>query len=137
MDDVWHDTEVFDLDINPDKPPFSIALPPPNITGNLHMGHALNGTLQDVLIRLKRMQGYNVLLAAGHGPCRHFHSDGRRTPAEEGRAKTGTSSGAKQFIGRGLEVAQPVRRPDHRPNTSGWASASTGIESPLLWTPGM
>ncbi|HEY9776793.1 MAG TPA: valine--tRNA ligase [Planktothrix sp.] len=61
----WFDNEVFSLDINPDKPKFSIALPPPNITGNLHMGHALNGTLQDVLIRLKRMQGYNVLWQAG------------------------------------------------------------------------
>jgi valyl-tRNA synthetase len=61
----WFDNEVFSLDINPDKPKFSIALPPPNITGNLHMGHALNGTLQDMLIRLKRMQGYNVLWQAG------------------------------------------------------------------------
>lgn len=61
----WFDNEVFSLDIHPDKPKFSIALPPPNITGNLHMGHALNGTLQDMLIRLKRMQGYNVLWQAG------------------------------------------------------------------------
>ncbi len=61
----WHDHKLFYLDINPDKPPFSIALPPPNITGSLHMGHALNGTLQDVLIRLKRMQGYNVLWQPG------------------------------------------------------------------------
>ncbi|MFN8553322.1 MAG: valine--tRNA ligase [Candidatus Obscuribacterales bacterium] len=61
----WFDNDVFDLDINPDKPKYSIALPPPNITGNLHMGHALNGTLQDVLIRLKRMQGYNVLWQPG------------------------------------------------------------------------
>lgn len=61
----WHEHKVFNLDINPDKPPFSCALPPPNITGNLHMGHALNGTLQDVLIRLKRMQGYNVLWQPG------------------------------------------------------------------------
>jgi valyl-tRNA synthetase len=61
----WHENKVFGLDINPDKPRFSIALPPPNITGNLHMGHALNGTIQDVLIRLKRMQGYNVLWQAG------------------------------------------------------------------------
>ncbi|HEY9718175.1 MAG TPA: valine--tRNA ligase, partial [Trichormus sp.] len=64
----WFDNEVFNLDIEPDKPRFSIALPPPNITGNLHMGHALNGTLQDMLIRLKRMQGYNVLWQAG---CDH------------------------------------------------------------------
>lgn len=61
----WFDRECFDLDIEHDKPKFSIALPPPNITGNLHMGHALNGTLQDMLIRLKRMQGYCVLWQAG------------------------------------------------------------------------
>ena len=61
----WIKLEVFDLDVDPSKPPYSIALPPPNITGSLHMGHALNGTLQDMLIRLKRMQGYNVLWQAG------------------------------------------------------------------------
>lgn len=61
----WFDNEVFNLDIHPDKPRFSCALPPPNITGNLHLGHALNGTLQDVLIRLKRMQGYSVLWQPG------------------------------------------------------------------------
>ncbi len=61
----WHDNKLFNLEINPDRPRFSIALPPPNITGNLHMGHALNGTLQDLLIRLKRMQGYNVLWQPG------------------------------------------------------------------------
>lgn len=61
----WFDNKLFDLEIIADKPKFSIALPPPNITGSLHMGHALNGTLQDVLIRLKRMQGYNVLWQPG------------------------------------------------------------------------
>jgi valyl-tRNA synthetase len=61
----WHDNKLFNLEMHPDKPRFSIALPPPNITGNLHMGHALNGTLQDLLIRLKRMQGYNVLWQPG------------------------------------------------------------------------
>src|SRR5271170_8448788 len=44
---------------------YSIAIPPPNVTGNLHMGHALNGTLQDILIRWHRMQGYNVLWQPG------------------------------------------------------------------------
>jgi valyl-tRNA synthetase len=61
----WFEKGVFNLDVHGDRPRFSIALPPPNITGNLHMGHALNGTLQDVLIRLKRMQGYNVLWQPG------------------------------------------------------------------------
>jgi valyl-tRNA synthetase len=61
----WFENKNFDLYVDPDKPSFSIALPPPNVTGNLHMGHALNGTLQDVLIRWKRMQGYNVLWQPG------------------------------------------------------------------------
>jgi len=61
----WHENKLFNLEMNPDRPNFSVALPPPNITGNLHMGHALNGTIQDVLIRLKRMQGYNVLWQPG------------------------------------------------------------------------
>lgn len=52
---------------NPDdgKPPFSIVIPPPNVTGQLHMGHALNNTLQDILVRYKRMQGYSVLWVPG------------------------------------------------------------------------
>lgn len=61
----WFENKNFDLYVDPEKPSFSIALPPPNVTGNLHMGHALNGTLQDVLIRWKRMQGYNVLWQPG------------------------------------------------------------------------
>lgn len=58
--EYWFANKLFDLKIIPGAPVFSIALPPPNITGNLHMGHALNGTLQDVLIRWKRMNGYTV-----------------------------------------------------------------------------
>src|ERR1700728_5066924 len=61
----WFENKLFDTKIKPGSPTYSAALPPPNITGNLHMGHALNGTLQDMLIRLKRMQGYNVLWQAG------------------------------------------------------------------------
>ncbi len=61
----WFEHKLFDLTVEAEKPNYSIALPPPNITGNLHMGHALNGTLQDILTRLKRMQGYNVLWQPG------------------------------------------------------------------------
>ena len=59
------DAHAFDAE--PDAPgePYCIALPPPNVTGSLHMGHALNGTVQDSLIRLKRMQGRNVLWQPG------------------------------------------------------------------------
>ncbi len=63
--EYWFDRQVFSVSVDPARPSFSVALPPPNITGNLHLGHALNGTLQDVLIRWKRMQGYNVLWQPG------------------------------------------------------------------------
>jgi valyl-tRNA synthetase len=63
--EFWFKNSLFETLIEPDRPNFSCALPPPNITGNLHMGHALNGTIQDVLTRWKRMQGYNVLWQPG------------------------------------------------------------------------
>jgi valyl-tRNA synthetase len=63
--EYWFENDLFATSIDPDRPNFSCALPPPNITGNLHMGHALNGTIQDVLTRWKRMQGYNVLWQPG------------------------------------------------------------------------
>ena len=61
----WLDKSYFHAAETSDKPSFSIVIPPPNITGNLHVGHALDNTLQDVLIRWKRMQDYNVLWMPG------------------------------------------------------------------------
>lgn len=61
----WEDHDVFHDEPDPSKKPYSIVLPPPNVTGQLHMGHALDNTLQDILIRYKRMQGYNVLWLPG------------------------------------------------------------------------
>ena len=61
----WLDGGYFHAEPNPDKKPYTIVIPPPNITGKLHMGHALDETLQDILIRFKRMQGYNVLYPIG------------------------------------------------------------------------
>ncbi|MCK9614849.1 MAG: valine--tRNA ligase [Candidatus Omnitrophica bacterium] len=61
----WLEDSLFSAKPNKSKKPFSIAIPPPNITGILHMGHALNDTLQDVLIRFKRMQGYEALWMPG------------------------------------------------------------------------
>ena len=53
------------IDKNNPKPPFTIVIPPPNVTGQLHMGHALNNTMQDIIIRTKRMQGYPTLWIPG------------------------------------------------------------------------
>src|SRR3989338_3944963 len=56
----WEEKGYFHAKPNPDKKPYSIVIPPPNITGILHMGHALNNTIQDILIRFKRMQGFET-----------------------------------------------------------------------------
>jgi valyl-tRNA synthetase len=63
--EFWESHNLFRADADSTRPPFSIAIPPPNITGILHMGHALNNTLQDVIIRQRRMQGYNSLWLPG------------------------------------------------------------------------
>ena len=62
---MWTDGDCFRAEIDPDKKPFSIVMPPPNVTGQLHMGHALDCTLQDILTRFKRMQGYAALWLPG------------------------------------------------------------------------
>ena len=62
---MWEDNHCFNGDPDPKKKPFSIVMPPPNVTGQLHMGHALDSTLQDILTRFKRMQGYSALWLPG------------------------------------------------------------------------
>ena len=61
----WMEKKYFHAEVDPSKTPFTIVIPPPNITGQLHMGHALDNTMQDILIRFKRMQGYNALWQPG------------------------------------------------------------------------
>jgi valyl-tRNA synthetase len=63
--DKWLEKKYFHAEVNRDKKPFTIVMPPPNITGQLHMGHALDNTMQDILTRYKRMQGYEALWQPG------------------------------------------------------------------------
>ena len=63
--DMWEKNGCFKGHRDPDKKPFTIVMPPPNVTGQLHMGHAMDSTLQDILIRFKRMQGYAALWVPG------------------------------------------------------------------------
>ena len=63
--DKWLAKKYFHAEVDHSKTPFTIVIPPPNITGQLHMGHALDNTMQDILIRYKRMQGYNALWQPG------------------------------------------------------------------------
>ena len=61
----WLDNKYFAAHPDPDKKPFTVVIPPPNITGQLHMGHALNDTIQDSIIRYKRMKGFEALWLPG------------------------------------------------------------------------
>ena len=61
----WEKSGFFAADVNPDKKPFTIVMPPPNVTGQLHLGHAFDQTIQDILIRFKRMQGFEALWLPG------------------------------------------------------------------------
>ena len=63
--EMWMENGCFKAEADPDKKPYSIVMPPPNVTGQLHMGHALDSTLQDILTRYKRMQGYSALWLPG------------------------------------------------------------------------
>ena len=61
----WKEGDYFKAEVNKNKEPFTIIMPPPNVTGNLHIGHALGTTIQDILIRWKRMDGYEALWIPG------------------------------------------------------------------------
>ena len=64
---MWIDGNYFHAQRDPEKKPFTIVIPPPNVTGQLHLGHAFDETLQDVLIRYKRMKGYSALRRQDRG----------------------------------------------------------------------
>lgn len=95
----WLDEDVFKADSESDKPEFSMVIPPPNVTGTLHMGHALNCTLQDVLARWRKMQGYEVLWLPGtdHAGIATQNVVERQL-AEEGTTRT--ELGREEFIER-------------------------------------
>src|SRR5699024_3393604 len=61
----WDENKYFTANVNENKKPYTIMMPPPNVTGSLHMGHALNNTIQDILIRWKRLEGYEALWQPG------------------------------------------------------------------------
>ncbi|MBN2325220.1 MAG: class I tRNA ligase family protein, partial [Spirochaetes bacterium] len=63
--DWWEEKRLFHAEADTGRKPFTIVIPPPNVTGALHMGHGLNNTIQDILIRWRRMQGYNALWLPG------------------------------------------------------------------------
>ncbi|WP_297137016.1 valine--tRNA ligase [Terrisporobacter sp.] len=101
--DEWLDKGYFKSSPNPDKKPFTIVLPPPNITGQLHMGHALDHTLQDVLIRWKRMDGYEALWQPGtdHASIATEVKVVERIREQEGKTKY--ELGREEFLKRAMD----------------------------------
>ena len=101
----WERSGAFEADPNPENEPYCIVLPPPNVTGALHMGHALNGAIQDTLIRRARMKGYEALWLAGtdHASIALQNVVERKLLREEG--KTRWDLGRKAFLERCWEFA--------------------------------
>jgi valyl-tRNA synthetase len=105
----WERSGAFEADPNPEKKPYSIVLPPPNVTGALHMGHALNGAIQDTLIRRARMKGYETLWLPGvdHASIALQNVVERKLLREEG--KTRWDLGREAFVERCRIFAQEAR----------------------------
>ena len=105
---TWEENGYFRSEPDPDREPFTIVIPPPNVTGALHLGHALNNTLQDVLIRFKRMSGKNALWMPGTDPRRYCHASCRgKTLARRGR-KNASRLGTGKTRGSHLVMERSV-----------------------------
>jgi valyl-tRNA synthetase len=96
---IWEGRGYFHAEVDSPKKPYCIVIPPPNVTGSLHLGHALNNTLQDILIRYKRMDGYNALWMPGtdHAGIATQYVVERQLEKE---GKTKEDLGREAFIGR-------------------------------------
>ncbi len=114
--------------------PFVVVIPPPNVTGSLHMGHALNNTIQDVVIRRSRMTGRPTRWVRRHRPRRHRHAEQGRAEAREGRAI------ALRRRARGVRrgcAGSGAASTAARSSTSSrrWAAPATTTTSASRWTP--
>ena len=95
----WEEAEAFKPSMDKTKEPYCIMMPPPNVTGKLHMGHALDGTLQDILIRFKRMQGYNTLWLPGSDHAA-ISTEMKVVEALKEEGKTKKEIGREKFLER-------------------------------------
>src|SRR5262249_5522525 len=118
-----------------DAKPYCIVIPPPNVTGALHMGHALNNTLQDVLVRFERMRGRDVLWQPGTDHAGIATQLAVERKLRERREPPRPGSGRKKFLercGRGRSNrAAPLPS-----SSSGWAPPATGRANASPWTRG-
>ena len=131
----WQEQGLFRARADGSKPPYCIVIPPPNVTGVLHMGHALNNTLQDILVRCKRMLGFNALWMPGtdHAGIATQNVVERSWPR---RAATATTwAGRPSLSGSGAGRRNPAGRSSS--SCSAWAAPATGAGSASPWTQGL
>ena len=100
--DFWLRGNYFHAKVDPDKKPFTIVIPPPNVTGQLHMGHALDETLQDILIRWKRMEGCEALWLPGTDHAA-IATEAKVVAALQEEGLTKESLGREKFLERAWE----------------------------------
>ena len=98
----WEEKKYFHAERDPEKTPYTIVIPPPNITGQLHMGHALDNTLQDIIIRTKRMQGYAALWLPGTDHA-SIATEAKIVAPMKADGGTKDDIGREGFLGRGRE----------------------------------
>ena len=111
---TWEEEGLYNADPDPSRESFAIAHPPPNVTGDLHLGHALQLSLADTIVRTRRMQGFNVLFQPGYDHAGHLDAErGREAPRGEGQVAPGLR--ARGVRRARLGVAPRVRRQDHVP----------------------
>ncbi len=124
----WEREGCFAPEANGDAgaPVYSIVIPPPNVTGSLHMGHALQHAIMDVLTRFHRMKRLPDALAARHRPRGHLDADRRRAPVEEGGGQDAPRPRARGVHPARVGVEEAVRRRDHA------ADAARGRERRLV-----
>jgi valyl-tRNA synthetase len=129
----WEERRYFHSEPDAVRKPFTIVIPPPNVTGALHMGHALNNTLQDVLIRWRRMQGYNALWMPGtdHAGIATQSVVEKRILAEE--KKTRHDLGREELVKRIWQWRTSTRSVSST-SSSRWAAPATGSGRGSLWT---
>ena len=130
----WNDSGFFHAEVNPKKKPYTIVIPPPNVTGQLHMGHAFDETLQDILIRTKRMQGYAALWMPGtdHAGIATQIKVEENLRKEEG--KTRYDLGREEFLKRVWDWKHKLRQPHHQPAEKARLAPATGSASASRWT---
>ena len=130
--EMWESSGAFHADRDPSKKPFTIVMPPPNITGQLHMGHALDQTLQDVLTRFKRLQGYSALWLPGsdHASIATEVKVVDRIRQEEGLEKEDLGRNSSREPGSGNKNSAAISPS----SAASWAIPATGAENALPWT---